>query len=348
MNFKNKKIAVAISGGVDSSVAAFLLKQSGAEVVGVTGKMIDNEISDMAVKQAQKVCNFLDIKHIVVDLTEKFNKEVIEYFNNSYKNGQTPNPCVVCNKKIKWKALFEDIKADFYATGHYADLKNENGKFKLSRAKDEQKDQLYMLFELSQNDLSKTIFPLAKYTKEQVRNFAQEANLPCANSKDSQDICFIAPPDTAKKYILRTIGEKTGNIIDLNTKKILGQHTGAHLYTVGQRKGIGIAAEKPLYVISTDTVTNTVFVGFKEHLLKNELFINQINWQLTEYKNDEFEAKVKIRYNTTAKDVTVIPLEDNKAKIVFKEPQHSVSPGQAAVIYNENNEFLIGGGWIEG
>jgi len=349
MNFNNKTVAVAMSGGVDSSVAAILLKEQGYNVIGVTGMMLDNEASRTVVQNAKNVCDHIGIRHVALDMTREFGKNVVEYFENSYRQGFTPNPCVVCNRKIKWgkiaEYVFNELKADYYATGHYADIKYGNP-IKLCRAADDNKDQIYMLFELKQEDLARTLFPLSKLTKTQVREIAAKYDLPSKSSKDSQDVCFIQPPETTRKYLINKFGEKQGQIVDINTGKVLGYHTGAYLFTIGQRKGIGIAAPKPLYVISTDFQKNIVYVGYKENLLQVELKIHNVNWQQPEYGSSSFNALVKVRYNTSPKPALITPGLDNSAFIKLETPESGITPGQAAVIYDSNFEFLIGGGWI--
>jgi len=238
------------------------------------------------------------------------------------------------------------LQVDFYATGHYAVINMENGIYRLCRSKDDKKDQIYMLFELTQKDLAQTLFPLSVLTKLQVRQIAEEHNLPCKASKDSQDICFIKPPDSTKKYLTRIFGEKKGSIVDVGSGKVLGEHNGFYQYTIGQRKGIGIAAPYPLYVVSLDAGRNIVYVGYEENLYKQELIISCVNWQQPSFGDKEFKGLVKIRYNTTAKEAIIMPEQDNSAKIVFTEPQSGVTPGQAAVIYDDENKYLIGGGWI--
>lgn len=349
-NKSENKVAIAMSGGVDSSTAALLLIEQGYEVIGVTGIMHEDASAKLAAKNAEKVCGILGIEHHTVDLRAIFKEKVIEYYENSYKIGLTPNPCVACNVNIKWGKLkeFADKKlgANYYATGHYAKKVFENGQYRLTRAKDSKKDQLYMLFDLKQENITNTFFPLADLTKQEVKELALKHNLPCAASKESQDICFIPHPDTTKKYLTRRFREKPGNIIDVNTNKILGKHTGTFNYTIGQRRGIGIAASQPLYVVGINPESNVVYVGFEENLYKTELRVNNLNIQLQEFKNKEFDALVKIRYNTTAKPARIIPIESDKAKIVFESPVSGVTPGQAAVIYDQDNNYLIGGGWI--
>jgi tRNA-specific 2-thiouridylase len=343
------KVAVAMSGGVDSSAAAFLLKKQGYEVIGITGKMQDTPSFELVVKNAKNVCDFLNIEHFVLDLSKEFGSNVVNYFTNAYNEGITPNPCVVCNKHIKWGSLFDyavnKLACDYYVTGHYANIVSENSLYKLKRAKDDKKDQLYYLFELSQYHLSKTLFPLGDFDKSEIKQIASEANLPSKSFKESQDICFIRPPDTTKKFLQDNLGIQKGVFIDVNTNKIYGQHDGYYNYTIGQRKGIGISAPLPLYVISIDAHNNIVYVGNQENLFKKSLVVKNLNWQQIEYKDSEFKALVKIRYNTTAKSCTIIP-DGDFVKIVFDEPQSGITPGQAAVIYDSQNEFLIGGGWI--
>lgn len=348
-NNDKKTVAVAMSGGVDSSVTALLLKQQGYNVIGITGIMHDGGY--IAAKNAAEVARSINIEHESLDLREEFNDVVINYFKTSYGNGFTPNPCTVCNRKIKWGKLREHAKnkinAEFYATGHYAKIINENGTYKLSRAGDLNKDQIYMLFSLTQDDLATTIFPLSDLSKPEVREIARKNNLPCAESPESQDVCFIQPPDTTKKYLTRSFGEKTGNIVHIETGKILGKHNGCYQYTIGQRKGIGIAASEPLYVVSTDAENNIVYVGFKKDLASTEVKISEVNFQQEEYVNKEFSGMVKIRYNSPAKPAHIIPTSNNSLIIKFNEAEYGITPGQVAVVYDNSYKYLIGGGWIQ-
>lgn len=347
----NKTVAIAMSGGVDSSTAALLLKKEGYQVIGITGLMHDTESAHTAVKNAAKICEILGIEHHCVNLKEEFSDKVIDYFEESYKKGLTPNPCTVCNRKIKWGKLWDyaknNLKADFYATGHYARIIQDESGYKLLKAKDSNKDQIYMLFSLNQDDLARTIFPLGILTKPEVREIARENNLPCAESKESQDVCFIQPPDSTQKYLVRTFGEVEGDILDIKNNQVVGKHNGAYKYTVGQRKGIGVAASEPLYVVSTEPEENLVYVGFRNEISKSELELYNVNWQQERFKGSEFKALVKIRYNSRAKDAVVIPQRDNSAIVKFSEPQFAITPGQVAVFYDLNNEYLIGGGWIK-
>ncbi|MDD3150905.1 MAG: tRNA 2-thiouridine(34) synthase MnmA [Candidatus Gastranaerophilales bacterium] len=342
-----KTVAVGLSGGIDSSSAAILLKEQGYNVIGLTA--IFHEHAQNDVRQAEKICQILEIPFKTVNFQEEFKSKVTSYFINSYKNGLTPNPCITCNKYLKWGLLMDyalnEIGADFYASGHYAKLQKDENGFKIIRAKDDKKDQLYALYNISQDRLAKILFPLGDIEKNEAKKLVEKYNLPCAKSKESQDICFIKPPDCTKNYLLRNLGVKIGHFVDIHTNKILGKHDGFYQYTIGQRKGIGIAAPNPLYVIKLDANNNIVYVGNKEDLFKNELEINDVTFQQESYKNKKFSAFVKIRYNMTAQKAIVISSENN-AIVKFNEPQSAITSGQSAVIYDETNTFLIGGGVI--
>ena len=331
----SKKVAVALSGGVDSAVTAKLLLEEGYEVVGLTGKMTCSEDFETVVQNAKRVADKLGIEHYVYDASEEFGEKVIEYFKESYAKAQTPNPCIMCNKYIKWGCLFNyainTLGADYIATGHYANIKGGI----LYPASDEHKDQLYFLFMLDKDKLEKTLFPLSKYRKDEVRALAEKYDLPPKSSKESQDICFIKAPMTTKKYLNNTFGSKEGKFVEKSTGKVLGSHDGFWQYTIGQRKGIGIAAPEPLYVIEIEPQTNTVYVGNKEELFTKELLLDNVNW------SGEFDALVKIRYNMKAVRAKVL---DNK--IIFDEPVSAVTKGQACVLYDINDGHLLGGAII--
>lgn len=345
----NKKIAVvALSGGVDSSVTALLLQQNGYEVKGLTGKMLNDKASENICHNAKKVADKLGIEHFVFDASEIFQKKVVDYFVDSYKTGKTPNPCIMCNQHIKWGLLFdyaiERLSADIFATGHYADIKLINGSYKMYPAKDGHKDQLYFLYRLEQKQLSKTIFPLHEYDKSQVKQMAIDFDLPPKDSKESQDICFIQKPDNTKSFLAQKIGNKKGDFIDILTGKKWGEHNGFHNYTIGQRRGIGIAAPYPLYVIDIDSIKNIVYVGREEDNYKNIVKISNISLTYPVIEK-EFDALVKIRYNMPHKKAHV-RLYDDFADIEFEEPVNSITKGQSCVIYDMNDKHLIGGGII--
>ncbi len=342
------RVAVALSGGLDSSVTAYLLKEQGYEVIGITGLMTQSDAAINVVNNAKKVAEYLNIEHYTIDAIKDFQDKVINYFDYSYKNGETPNPCIMCNKFIKWGKLFDvainELNADYIATGHYANIKKVDNYYKLYPAKDIKKDQLYFLFQLNQEQLSKTLFPLYSYEKTQIRKIAIENNLPSKSSKESQDICFIQKPMTTKKYLLDRLEAKKGAFVDVSTGKILGQHDGYFQYTIGQRKGIGIAAPEPLYVVEIDSKKNIVYVGNKDATYQNKLELENFNYSYPTNK-DEFDALVKIRYNMQPVKAHITNKED-RTIIQFKEPINSIAKGQACVLYDINDGHLIGGAFI--
>ena len=344
-----KRAAVALSGGVDSSVAALLLKQQGYDVIGITAQTTNTDDSYTVIQNAEKVAKKLNIPFYPFDATKVFKEKVIDYFENSYASGLTPNPCIMCNKYMKWGALFDfaidKLEADFIATGHYAKIKEIDGYFKLYPASDEHKDQLYFLFMIGQEHLAKTLFPLSDLKKEDVRNIAHENNLPSKSAKESQDICFIKPPMTSKKYLNALLKPRSGLFVEKSTGKILGKHNGYWQYTIGQRKGIGLAAPEALYVLNIDAANNIVYVGYKEDLLENKLNLQNFHWNYP-VKQKEFEAKVKIRYNMQAVPAKVLINPDNSVCIEFQQPISAIAKGQACVLYDKNDGHLLGGSFI--
>ena len=345
---KQKTVVVAMSGGVDSSVTALLLQQQGYKVIGLTGKMTDTTSANTVVQNAKRVADMLGIELIVFNTIDRFQEKVIDYFVNSYKLGKTPNPCIMCNQYVKWGILFdyatEILDADYFATGHYADIRNIDGFYKLYPAKDEHKDQLYFLYRLNQKHLSKTLFPLYHYEKAQVKQIAKDFNLPPKDSKESQDICFIQKPVTTKIFLIDKFGVKKGDFIDILTGKKWGEHEGAYRYTIGQRKGIGIAAPYPLYVIDIDAQKNIVYLGREDDNYRKTLKVVDLNWSYPIQKR-EFDAWVKIRYNMPHQKAHVSVFDDF-VDIEFFEPVNSVTNGQSCVIYDLNDKHLIGGGFI--
>lgn len=345
---KQKTVVVAMSGGVDSSVTALLLQQQGYKVIGLTGKMTDTTSANTVVQNAKRVADMLGIELIVFNTIDRFQEKVIDYFVNSYKLGKTPNPCIMCNQYVKWGILFdyatEILDADYFATGHYADIRNIDGFYKLYPAKDEHKDQLYFLYRLNQKHLSKTLFPLYHYEKAQVKQIAKDFNLPPKDSKESQDICFIQKPVTTKSFLIDKFGVKKGDFIDILTGKKWGEHEGAYRCTIGQRKGIGIAAPYPLYVIDIDAQKNIVYLGREDDNYRKTLKVVDLNWSYPIQKR-EFDAWVKIRYNMPHQKAHVSVFDDF-VDIEFFEPVNSVTNGQSCVIYDLNDKHLIGGGFI--
>ena len=306
------KIAVAMSGGVDSSVAALILRNQGHEVVGFTmhnfsGKEFhfnDNEGPDVAVGDAISVCNKLGIKHKTIFLHDDFKKNVIEYFINEYNNGKTPNPCTICNPIIKWGKFLEAVNKEFsfekYATGHFAKIRENDGLFSILKSTDDRKDQTYMLWGLTQNQIKKTLFPLAKYSKSEIRKLAEEAGLDIALKKDSQEICFIKT--NYKEFLNEKLEIKSGDILFKDGRKI-GSHNGFPYYTIGQRRWINIPWKSPLYVQRIDTKNNLIVVTDEpKDLLTDTFYLKDINW-ISGFFEDLSESEIQIRYNSKSKEI---------------------------------------------
>lgn len=341
-----KKVLLGMSGGVDSSVAAVLLKEKGYEVIGVTIKLKESQNND--INDAKKVCDILGIKHLVYDLRDTFKNTVIDYFVNEYINGRTPNPCVECNKKIKFGSMLDFARengCEYISTGHYAfiDYNKETGRYVLKRSS-AKKDQSYVLYGLKQDQLSSIMFPLSEIEKDGVREIAEKYDLPVAKKHDSQEICFI-DDDNYHRFINEVIGNKSrkGNFVDIEGK-ILGEHNGIENYTIGQRKGLTISFGKPMYVISINPENNEVTLGDNKDLYRNELMAKEVNFIPFEKLEKEMKVTAKARYNATDSEAIISPIDNNKVKVEFKEAQRAITPGQSVVFYDK--DIVVGGGII--
>ena len=350
------KVVVAMSGGVDSSVAAALLKQQGHEVIGMMlrlwsepGREDSNRCcTPDAMGQARRVAARLDIPFYVVDAKDIFRKTVVEYFLDGYASGGTPNPCLVCNRSIRWEFLLNHtlaLGADYMATGHYVRLKNEDGNVKLLRAIDSTKDQSYVLHVLTQEKLKHALFPIGEYPKSEIREIAESFGLSTASRPDSQDLCFLAGEDY-RNFIQRNAAQmlRPGEIVTRDGR-VVGSHDGLANYTIGQRKGLGISSPVPLYVLGKNAVANTVIVGTQEELGSSELIAHDVNWVSGIPQTDEFRALVKIRYSAKEVEAWVRPFEGgSRVEVRFDAPLRDITAGQAAVFYD--GEAMLGGGII--
>jgi len=354
-----ERVIVAMSGGVDSSVAAALLHEQGYEVIGVTMQLWGKDVCASSGTRlccsvrdsldAKAVAKRLGIRHEVLELVETFRTHVIDYFVDSYRDGLTPNPCIACNDHIKFGSLFE--LADRYetpliATGHYVRSEQEpaSGRFILKRAVNPAKDQSYVLFNLTQAQLARARFPIGSLSKEQVRDIARTLGLVTAEKPDSQDVCFVR--DRNKDGFLRRelkIADEPGPIVD-SAGHVLGTHQGLLGFTIGQREGIGVAAGRPLYVVAMDRTHNRLVVGSREELLQPALTAERVNWVSVLRPSQPVRAAVKIRSRHAAAPAWITPLEEAVVRVEFDEPQQAITPGQAAVFYDA--DIVIGGGWI--
>ena len=356
-----KKVVVGLSGGVDSSVAAYLLKEQGYEVIGVTMQIWQDEETHIqeenggccglsAVDDARRVANDLEIPYYVMNFKREFKAEVIDYFIDEYLHGRTPNPCIACNRYVKWEALLNrsmEIGADYIATGHYARIEQlPNGRYSLRRSATLAKDQTYALYNLTQEQLSKTLMPVGVYTKDEIREIAEKIKLRVANKPDSQDICFVPDGDYAS-FIEKTLDTKlpTGKFVTLDGR-VLGEHKGITHYTVGQRKGLGLALGYPAFVIEIRPETNEVVIGTNEDSMSYYVRANRLNFMAIEELHEPMRVFAKIRYNHKGAWCTIEKVGEDEVLCTFEEMQRAITPGQAVVFYD--GEYVLGGGTIIG
>ena len=356
---RKEKVIIGMSGGVDSSVAAWLLKEQGYEVIGVTMQIWQDEEEEVleenggccglsAVEDARRTAQLLEIPHYVMNFKADFKSSVIDYFVAEYLEGRTPNPCIACNRYVKWEALLNrslEIGADYIATGHYARIRKlENGRFCLTRSVTAAKDQTYALYNLTQDQLSHTLMPVGSYSKEEIRRMADQIGLSVADKPDSQEICFVPDQDYAG-FIERTTGapSQTGNFVQADGT-ILGQHKGIIHYTIGQRRGLGLPMGRRVVVTEIRPETNEVVIGEQEDVWTDHLLADRLNWMSVPDLTEERSVSAKIRYNHTGTPCTLQKTASDQVRVQFHEPVRAVTPGQAVVFYD--GDCVLGGGTI--
>ncbi len=359
---RGTRVVIAMSGGVDSSVAAAILAEEGWDAIGVGMQLwdyseakesFDSCCSPFDVMDARSVASRLGIPYYLQNFQDQFQDEVVDVFIREYQSGRTPSPCVLCNQRFKFDHLLrraEELKAEKVATGHYARVEwlEEENRYALYRGRDSAKDQSYFLFSLTQDQLAKALFPVGDLTKDEVRKRARGLGLKTADKPESQDICFVSG-ETYSDFIQRQTGEAftPGEIVD-TSGRVLGEHAGLPKYTVGQRRGLGIAAPKPYYVLQVDPPGNRVVVGHEEELGRTEFMTGETNWIVPlpeDAKTSGISADVRIRHRHNPRPARIDPLDGARARVAFAEPERGIAPGQAAVFYRDDE--ILGGGWIE-
>lgn len=356
---EKKKVVVGMSGGVDSSVAAYLLKNAGYDVIGVTMQIWqDEEVAAQeesggccglgAVDDARRVAYALDIPYYVMNFKREFKDAVMDYFAEEYVKGNTPNPCIACNRYVKWESLLKrslDIGAEYIATGHYARVVQlDNGRYTLKKSATEDKDQTYALYNLTQYQLAHTLMPVGEYTKDEIRKMAGGINLRVAGKPDSQEICFIPDKDYAK-FITEYTGKKPseGNFVTADGK-VIGRHKGIIHYTVGQRKGLNLSMGHPVFVLAIRPETNEVVIGNGDEVYNDTLYAGNLNFMSIDDLDGEMEVTAKIRYSHKGSKCIIRKVAEDKIECIFSEPQRAITPGQAVVFYD--GDYVVGGGTI--
>jgi tRNA-specific 2-thiouridylase len=351
------RVVVAMSGGVDSSVAAALLVEQGYDVIGImlrlwsetdNGSGPSNRCCTLdAQYDAERVADLVGIPFYLVNIASSFKRLVVDYFEDEYASGRTPNPCIECNRNIRFDLLLRRalaLEADYLATGHYARVEQRDGRYLLLRGRDNRKDQSYVLHTLGQDQLAHAVFPVGELGKDRVRRLAQEMDLPVAARDDSQDLCFVADGDYGR-FLSERIPDRIrpGPIRD-TSGRVLGKHRGLARYTIGQRRGLGISGSEPLYVLALNVDTNSLTVGTAEELGRDLCFVLRVNWVAGEPPSQSFNATAKIRYRASDAPVQVTVLNDKRVRVEFAQPQRDITPGQALVFYRK--EVVLGGGMI--
>jgi tRNA-specific 2-thiouridylase len=344
------KIVAAMSGGVDSSVAAAILKEEGHQVIGATMQVWPPDEPSSAVEDSRKAARQLGIPHHVIDLRDVFARKVITEFCREYSLGRTPNPCIVCNRDIKFGVLLDkarELGADYIATGHYAriEMASDSGRYLLKKGADQHKEQSYWLYSLTQAQLSQIILPLGKLTKDEVRKIAGRLQLAVSARPESQDICFI-PDNNYSRFLKERLPEaaRPGPMLD-REGNVVGEHRGILFYTIGQRRNLGIAAREPQYVVGIDPEKNAIVVGGRQEIYRRELTASRLNWIAIEKPSQPIALSARVRHRHKEVAATVIPVADDSARVIFQQPQPAITPGQSVVFYQ--SDTVIGGGIID-